>query len=253
MHNPRTKKLHAGTHLLRCQSTFSYNTRTFCKKSKLNAANPNFAMKFCRLSMFPVGIKKYPLVSVGSETLPSRWRSIKGEKMKLILSSLVLFVASIQANAELLSTTTKLADEACVVYDGSVLQKQPEIDFLTEECPGLGGYQVMISGGDLRYPMSLIYGGKEIKLTNLGSFHQAYGEVTWLFTRVGGQVIYKSLIHRVDYNEPDKVDALHMLVITKLDKENTCAVATVQEAPDMEEQARALAEKAESLSCLDLR
>lgn len=175
--------------------------------------------------------------------------------MKTTLLSLFVLLGSfaLEAKAELFSTTTKLADEACVIYDGSVLQKEPEIDFLTQECPGLGGYQVMISGGDLRYPMSLVFGGKEIKLTNLGGFHQAYGEVTWLYTRVGGQVIYKSLIHRVDYNDPDKEEALRMLVITKLDKENTCAVATVQEAPDMEEQARALAEKADSLSCLDLR
>lgn len=82
----------------------------------------------------------------------------KGEKMKKTLLSLFVLVGAfaVEANAELLSVYTSVRDSSCVIYDAASLHKNPEIDFLDEECVGLGGYQVMISGGDLRYPLHLV-------------------------------------------------------------------------------------------------
>jgi hypothetical protein len=173
---------------------------------------------------------------------------------------LVSFAAALVANAEgkkLLSTFTSIKD-SCVEYDSASLHKDPEIDFLTEECPGLGGYQVMIAGGDLRYPMHLVYNGKKIELTALEGFHDmGSSKIEWLFTRSSeGVVEYKALIHRITYDnyseDSSKMKRLDVLTVTRLDKENTCPVAIVKQSKDMNQKARALAEKADTLKCLDL-
>ncbi len=181
--------------------------------------------------------------------------------MKSLLLSLFVIsgMFAAHANAELLSTYTSISDPGCVIYDAASLHKDPEIDFLTEECAGLGGYRVMISGGDLRYPLHLVYNGKEITLTNVGAFHQlGANQIEWLYERTKNpvqgqsQVTYKALIHRINYADVAADKDLTMLVVTKLAQENTCPVAIVKAAADMNQKARAIAEKADSMSCLDL-
>lgn len=174
--------------------------------------------------------------------------------MKATFVSLFVLVGSfaLEANAQLLSTYTSVHDSTCVIYDAASLHKEPEIDFLTQECAGLGGYQVMISGGDLRYPLHLVYNGKEIELSRVGAFHQVGSkQIEWLFNRVDKKAVYKALIHRINYSDPSGTKDLTMLIVTKLAGENTCPVAVVTASADMNKKARAIAEKADLMSCLD--
>ncbi len=173
--------------------------------------------------------------------------------MKKIFLLLAL-AFSTQAKAELLSAYTSLVDQSCVVYDSADLHKDPEIDFLTQECSGLGGYQVMITGGDLRYPLSLVYNGTEITLTRIYSFHQvASSKIEWLYERsTDGRVQYKALIHRIGYDAgTNSAKDTEILIVTKLDKEKTCPVAVISPSKNMNAQARAKAEQVDSLKCLD--
>jgi hypothetical protein len=168
--------------------------------------------------------------------------------MKSLLLIATLMLAA-QAHAKLQSAYTNTTD--CVTYDSASLHKDSEIDFLTEECSGLGGYQVMIKGGDLRYPLSLVYQGQDIELTQYESFQDmASKKVEWLFERSqDGQVTYKALIHRMSYTSATK-DGAQALIISKLDGKNTCAVGLVKEQDKMNEKAQEIAEKAQSLPCL---
>ena len=81
------------------------------------------------------------------------------------LISVIVGLASLlsfsHAEARVYSIYSSLEEDSCIVYDAASLHKNPEIDFLVSECPGYGGYQLMVSGGDLRYPLSLIYQGKK--------------------------------------------------------------------------------------------
>lgn len=171
----------------------------------------------------------------------------------LLSSFLLLSVFSLQAYAKLHSVYTSVEEKACAIYESSAGQKHPEIDFLEMECPGLGGYQVMVSGGDLRYPLSLIYRGKEIDLSRFRSFHEANsGKVEWLFERSKeGKVNYKALIHRINY-DASNYEGASMLVVTKLDNEKTCPVAVVKSSSRMNDQARAIAEKVDTMKCIDV-
>ena len=174
--------------------------------------------------------------------------------MKSVLLFLVVLagVFAAQANAALLSTYTSVKDATCVIYDAAALHPKPEIDFLTQECAGLGGYQVMVEGGDLRYPMHLVYNGLKITLSNVGAFHQLGSDkIEWLYARANGQVNYKALIHRINYADPSGAKDLTMLIVTKLAGEKTCPVAIVTASADMNQKARAIAEKTDSMSCLD--
>jgi hypothetical protein len=169
---------------------------------------------------------------------------------KLLL--LIFCGFTLQVNAKLLSTYTSLDEKSCVIYDSASLHRNPEIDYLTQECVGFGGYQVMISGGDLRYPLSLVYHEKEIELTRFESFHDvASSKVEWLYKRTDdGKIIYKALIHRISYYENEK--NVQVLIVSKLDKENTCSVGVIKQSAHMNEEARVMAEKVDSMTCLDL-
>lgn len=171
-----------------------------------------------------------------------------------------LAIASIQslAQAKLESTYTSVQTDDCATYDASDLHPNAEIDFYTGECPGLGGYQVMISGGDLRYPLHLVYGGKKITLTQFLTFHQlGSNKIEWLYERSSqGKVTYKALIHRMGYDsynpETNMAESTEALIVSKLDGANTCSVAVVKKSANMNQKAREIAEKAQSMKCLDL-
>ena len=153
-----------------------------------------------------------------------------------------------------LSTYTSIGDKTCIIHDASSLHKHPEIDFLKQECAGLGGYQVFVAGGDLRYPLHLVYNGQFIRLTSIGAFHQTGSKnIEWVYTREKDTVTYKALIHRINYEDdgdPKTPDAT-ILIVTKLDKEKTCPVAVVRASKNMNQQARAIAAKADGMLCID--
>ena len=82
------------------------------------------------------------------------------------------FAFGLNAYAANDSVYTSVAQKDCNVTESSEFKRNPEIDFLTMFCDGKGGYRVKISGGDLRYPLFLISGGRTITLTEISAFHE---------------------------------------------------------------------------------
>lgn len=181
----------------------------------------------------------------------------EGEILKsiaLLMTTIAVVLIGGEAQAAYLSVYSSLEERDCVVADAASLHEDPEIDFLVSECPGFGGYQLRVSGSDLRYPLSLIYNTKEIELTRIHSFHSATSpKVEWLFERIKEEplVRYKALIHRV-HLEQDQNKNGEVLIVTKLNKEDSCPVAVVKASKTMNEEARAIAESVDGRPCLDL-
>ncbi|MBC7743274.1 MAG: hypothetical protein H7061_13840 [Bdellovibrionaceae bacterium] len=168
--------------------------------------------------------------------------------MKLLFIS-ILAIGSF-AQADFLSAYTSVADKDCVLISGSALEKNPEIDYATVECPGLGGYQVMISGSDLRYPLQLTYQGKEITLSQMLSFHEvASDKIEWLYSRQDHVITYHALIHRLSVQVDEK--STEVLVVSKLKGADSCTVALVK-GNSANQRARVIAEKASQMPCLNL-
>lgn len=171
-------------------------------------------------------------------------------KSLLLISSLIL-PSILMAEARFHSILTSVEPQSCVTLESSEFEAEPEIDYLVQECPGLGGYQVFIRGGDLRYPLHLRYQGQEIELTHLFSFHEVGAKVIeWVYTRgPEGTVRYEALIHRLSFDNHEGHDD-SVLVVTKLDGARSCPVALIRSSKTMNMEARGLAEKAADLKCL---
>lgn len=176
-------------------------------------------------------------------------------KKTILISFSMLFFSSM-VHAKLLSAYTSVDSKDCVTYQES--DDSSEIDFYTGECAGLGGYQVIVSGGDIRYDLSLKKDGQEIKLSNYSGFHDLGSDkIEWLYERsTENAVIYKALIHKLSINIYDESTGEQkdeeVLLVSKLNGTNSCTVAEVKKSPRMNELAREIAEKAENMSCLDL-
>lgn len=170
----------------------------------------------------------------------------------ITIISAVLIHEGAQAGAH--SVYSSLEEGSCVIADAASLHKDPEIDFLVSECPGFGGYQLKVAGGDLRYPLSLVFHGKEIELTRIHSFHSvASPRVEWVFERISEEplVRYKALIHRIRLEQDNNKDG-DILIVTKLNKEDSCPVAVIKASQSMNEEARSIAENIDGRPCLDL-
>jgi hypothetical protein len=170
----------------------------------------------------------------------------------LITACLVLTTSGLAQAAKMTSTYTSIEQKDCKVISSSELETEPEIDHLDMECPGAGGYQVAVSGGDIRYPLFLISNNLRIQLTNYYSFHQvASNKIEWRGIKsTNGKVNYKTLIYRMGVADQNGVDHSELLVV-KLAGLNSCIVGKVLESKNMNEKARKIADVADQLKCIN--
>lgn len=170
---------------------------------------------------------------------------------KLILTSLFLFAQNIFANPE--SVYSSLDTKDCITIDSSELLPldEQEIDYYEGECASFGGYQIGVVGGDIRYSVTLKYNKVEIDLPQLSAFHNPGNLAEWRFERNTSannkkSLEYKSLIYRLnfdDYNaETEEPFTNTMLVVVKLDKENSCVTGIVNNKKNMNIEARKIAD-----------
>lgn len=136
------------------------------------------------------------------------------------------------------------------ILEDSAREKDPEIDHFKHLCPGLGGYQVIHEGGDLRSWINLIYDGNKTDLMGdtlsacPGQFPaKANDVVQWRGLRQGGSFIPYAIIYRMMSSADDeKQTRLETLVIIKLDKDKSIVVGHVP-AKEGNEKAELLADK----------
>ena len=136
------------------------------------------------------------------------------------------------------------------ILEDSALEKEPEIDHFKHLCPGLGGYQVIHEGGDLRSWINLVYEGRKTDLMGdtlaacPGQFPaKANNVVQWRGFRRGDSFVPYAIIYRmVSSKDDEKQTPLETLVIIKLDKSRSRVVGHVS-AKEGNEKAEALADQ----------
>jgi len=167
----------------------------------------------------------------------------------LAASWLCILCTTVHAQAPSSEFTTTAAKKVKILEDSS-LEKNPEIDHFRHLCPGLGGYQVIHEGGDLRSWLNLKINGKTTDLMTAtltgipGQFPaKANDVVQWRGFRKGDIFIPFAIIYRVRSSTADeKQQPIDTFVIIKLDKENSKVVAH-QPGKDGNEKAEQLADK----------
>lgn len=164
----------------------------------------------------------------------------------LLLSSAMLCAAEPKPDSEFTTTDPKKVK----ILEDSSREKDPEIDHFRHLCPGLGGYQVIHEGGDLRSWINLIYDGGKTDLMNdtlsacPGQFPaKANNVVQWRGFRKGGSFIPYAIIYRMMSSADDaKQTRLETLVIIKLDGQKSRVVGHV-DSKEGNEKAEILADK----------
>ncbi|AGH95415.1 hypothetical protein [Pseudobdellovibrio exovorus] len=143
---------------------------------------------------------------------------------------------------------TNIEKENCTVTEDTTDDLDAEIDMLDMECSGQGDYKVKISGGDLRYSLSLVYKNRTIRLTHFMRFHDVPSKfIEWLVE--DGSPL--ALIHRINVANDEGRDTSY-LIVSKLKGNSSCAVAQVEPKAgrNQNEYARELAHKAQTMPCL---
>lgn len=122
------------------------------------------------------------------------------------------------------------------------LDEEPEIDYYDGICKGMAGYQVSISGGDLRYDLGLIVDGETINLTRTSAFHDLGSNViewrTGKDNKTPKALIFRIIAHD-GWNGDHGFDN-HYLYVAKLDGKSTCTVRVLKNATN--EAARKIAD-----------
>lgn len=164
----------------------------------------------------------------------------------LALATSIVSAADPKPESEFTTTDPKKVK----ILEDSSREKDPEIDHFKHLCPGLGGYQVIHEGGDLRSWINLIYDGSKTDLMNdtltacPGQFPaKANNVVQWRGFRKGGSFVPYAIIYRMMSSADDeKQTRLETLVIIKLDKDKSSVVGHVP-AKEGNEKAELLADK----------
>jgi hypothetical protein len=166
--------------------------------------------------------------------------------MKTLLA-LILLSSGFNVLADNTSVYTSIAKADCRTIEDSELEKQPEIDFYTGHCRGKGGYTVVISGGDLRYSLSLLVSGRVVELTRLGRFHDL-GSTKVEWRGPTNSNIITNLIYRLNVSNQDGKDSSYLYVV-RLDGVRSCVIGVVPPGPNMNLRAREIAD-AELSTCV---
>jgi len=121
------------------------------------------------------------------------------------------------------------------ILEDSSREKNPGIDHFKHLCPGLGGYQVIHEGGDLRSWINLRFAGKTTDLQGAtlaacpGQFPaKANDVVQWRGLRTGNDFEPYAIIYRMTSSADDaKQMPIETFIIIKLDKEKSRVVGQV--------------------------
>ncbi len=147
-------------------------------------------------------------------------------------------------------TTTDPAKKALVkILEDSSLEKNPEIDHFRHLCPGLGGYQVIHEGGDLRSWLNFKIGDKvtDLYADTMGACPgqfpaKANDTVQWRGIRKDGRFVPYAVIYRMRSSSDDSKSTFDTLVVIKLDGEKSRVVGKAS-GKNANEKAEELADK----------
>lgn len=171
--------------------------------------------------------------------------------MKTILISLIAaFSVSAFAKIENKSVYTSVDPQDCITIESSEFQTDPEIDYYTAECAGFGGYKAIVSGGDIRYNLSLNFEGQDITLARPPSFHDLGSKmIEWRYEQDPNKSVkLTSLIYRLTVTDGADGTNSDVLYVVRLNGAKSCLIGAVSSG-DLNERAREIADDA-SAQCL---
>lgn len=120
------------------------------------------------------------------------------------------------------------------ILEDSSGDKNAEIDYFRHLCPGLGGYQVIHEGGDLRSWINLASTGKVTDLMSdtlsacPGHFpRKANNVVQWRGYRRGDCFVPYAIIYRMRSSSEDGKRQYDTLIVIKLDGQSSRVVGKV--------------------------
>jgi hypothetical protein len=167
----------------------------------------------------------------------------------LLISTIVF---GLDAQTKLPSTFSKytpLTPKECATLDSSDFDPNFEIDYYSGICPSFGGYGVTVEGGDLRYDVSLSYGGKKINSHSDVRFHSPGSKAEWLFQGITDpetnrySVKLVGFVHRIYAQDikPDGTDKnVQELEVYRLNGDDSCLIGRVKQVSKMNQKARDL-------------
>ncbi len=162
------------------------------------------------------------------------------------LTMVTAFAAEPKPASEFTTTDPKKVK----ILEDSSREKDPEIDHFRHLCPGLGGYQIIHEGGDLRSWINLSFNGKKTDLMQStlsacpGQFPAKTNDVVqWRgFRKADGFAPYAIIYRMTSSKEDEKQTPVETFIIIKLDHEKSEVVGHIP-AKDGNEKAEELADK----------
>ncbi len=124
------------------------------------------------------------------------------------------------------------------------------------ECPGIGGYKLQVTEGDIRQSIDVVAPGKKkYELDFMGNVSSAFSSVgekaEWRVTRRGKTVAPTALIVRYNASEngEDATILTSYLIVTKITKTRICVTDVVKPGTNANEEARQLADLSANKPC----
>lgn len=173
-------------------------------------------------------------------------KSIRFAALLVLLFPLGLAAAGLE------SVYTDLDPKKC-----KTLSVDKETGDSEQQCPGVAGYRLKVSDGDLRQSVTVVDPqGKEHPLEYWsvisGGFSTLGPKAEWRVEQQGGKLVPKALIVRVNASEnpEDPNKKTSYLAVAKLAPAKTCVTAKIPPGPKMNELAREAADAAQGQPCL---
>jgi len=158
-----------------------------------------------------------------------------------------ILTSTVSAHSQFTSLYTNLAEKKCRTIEST----SDEGGSYRGICPGVAGYKVEVTEGDLRQTLNVIAPNKkkyELELSNVsGAFSSLGPRAEW---RMKGKVP-TALIFRfnanADPNDPSKITSY--LVVAKITKNQVCVTDTVAPGRSQNTEARRFANSAATRPC----
>jgi hypothetical protein len=151
------------------------------------------------------------------------------------------------AAAQIKSVYTSVQTKACRTIESTA----EEGGFYRGICPGVGGYKVELTEGDIRQTLNVITPAKK-------NFHLKFTEYYGSFSTVGQKLEWRvkggvpiALIARYNVADPtgERSTDTSYLMVSKISKAMSCVVDIIQPGRSQNEAARRSADTALSLPC----
>lgn len=167
--------------------------------------------------------------------------------MKIVTTISILFVAAFAVHAQYSSVYTSLSTKACK----EIRLNLDDGEEYEGACPGVGGYRLRLTEGDLRQSIDVMTPRKK-------RIPLAFWNITAAFNYVGQKAEWRlkgktpmALIVRLTANkDPENIDKTSsMLVVSKVSATGACVTDVVEPVTKQNEIARKLADEATKKPC----